>query len=124
MEAIPGVGPTIAESVTRFFAEPRNVEEVQLLRTRGVRWPVEQPRRAREGPLAGKSFVLTGTLEGLTRDEAKARIEAAGGRVATSVSKKTDYLVAGSDAGSKLKRAQELEVEVLDQAGLEKLLLP
>jgi DNA ligase (NAD+) len=124
LEAIPGVGPTIAESVTRFFAEPRNVEEVQLLRTRGVRWPVEQPRRAREGPLAGKSFVLTGTLEGLTRDEAKARIEAAGGRVATSVSKKTDYLVAGSDAGSKLKRAQELEVEVLDQAGLEKLLLP
>jgi DNA ligase (NAD+) len=122
LEAIPGIGPTIAESVARFFSEPRNRHEVDRLRKLGVRWRAEAPRRAREGPLAGKTLVLTGTLEGLTRDEARARIEAAGGRVATSVSKKTDYVVAGAEAGSKLRRAQELGIEVLDQAQLEKRL--
>jgi DNA ligase (NAD+) len=122
LEAIPGIGPTIAESVARFFSEKRNRGEVERLRKLGVRWRAEKPRRARHGPLAGKTLVLTGALEGLSREEAKARIEAAGGRVASSVSKKTDYVVAGAEPGSKLRRAEELEIEILDQAALEKLL--
>ncbi len=121
-EAVEGVGPTIAESLVRFFAEPRNRAEIDRLRALGVHWPVSEPRGAPDGPLAGKSFVLTGTLEDLTRDEAKARIERAGGRVTSSVSKKTDYVVAGAEPGSKLRKAETLGVEVLDQAGLEALL--
>ena len=125
LEAVPGVGPTIAESVARFFADPRNAREVARLRELGVRWPVTEPVRAGEeveGPLSGKTFVLTGTLEGLSRAEAKARIEAAGGKVTGTVSKKTDYVLAGDAAGSKLRKAQELEVTVLDLEGFEKLL--
>jgi DNA ligase (NAD+) len=122
LEAIPGIGPTIAESVARFFSEKRNRSEVERLRALGVRWRAGKPRRARHGPLAGKTLVLTGALEGLTREEARERIEAAGGRVAAGVSKKTDYVVAGTEPGSKLRRAQELGIEVLNQAALERLL--
>ena len=122
LEAVPGVGPTIAESVASFFADPRNREEVRRLRDAGVRWERSAPAPRGVGPLAGKSFVLTGTLAGMTRGEAKARIEAAGGKVVGSVSKKTDYVVAGADPGTKLERARELEVEVLDEAGLRALL--
>jgi DNA ligase (NAD+) len=122
LEAVPGIGPTIAESLAAFFAEERNRSEVERLLAHGVRFEASAPRVAREGPLAGCSLVLTGTLEGLTRDEAKARIEAAGGRVTSSVSKKTSYVVAGKEPGSKLRKAEELEVEILDQAGLEALL--
>jgi DNA ligase (NAD+) len=125
LEAVPGVGPTIAESVATFFADPRNRAEVERLRELGVSWPAAEPVRpgeAVEGPLSGKTFVLTGTLEGTTREEAKRRIEAKGGKVTGSVSKKTDYVVAGEAAGSKLRKARELEVEVLDQAAFEKLL--
>jgi len=121
LEGIPGVGPTIAESVARFFSEERNRAEVERLRRLGVRWPAGRPRVARKGPLAGKSFVLTGALEGLTRDEARERIEAAGGRVTSSVSRKTDYVVAGAEPGSKLRKAEELGVAILDQEGFEKL---
>ena len=88
-------------------------------------WPKRQAARARRaegGPLEGKTFVLTGTLAGMTRDEAKQRIEAQGGKVTGTVSKKTSYVVAGDAPGSKLDRARELGVEVLDQAGLQKLL--
>lgn len=120
--AVDGVGPIIAESLVRFFADARNREEVERMRELGVRWPKETPRKSGEGPLAGKSFVLTGTLPDWTRDEVKERIEAAGGRVTSSVSKKTDYVVAGESPGSKLRKAEELEIEVLDQGGLEKLL--
>ena len=122
IEAIPGIGPTIAESVVRFFADPRNRREVEELRALGVRWPIGERHAAGTGPLLGKTFVLTGTLAGLSRDDAKRRIEAAGGKVTTSVSKKTSYVVAGADPGSKLAKAEELGVAVLDQAGLESLL--
>jgi DNA ligase (NAD+) len=123
LEAVPGVGPVIARSVADFFANPRNREEMARLRTLGVRWP-EVPRRAASegGPLAGKSFVLTGTLPGLSREEATRRIQAAGGKVVSSVSKKTSYVVAGDEPGSKLRKAQELGVAVLGAAELEALL--
>ncbi len=118
LEAVEGVGPTIAESVSRFFADQDNRVEVARLRELGVRFPpVKRVRASQEGPLSGKTFVLTGTLPGLARDQAKARIEAAGGKVTSSVSKKTSYLLAGEEPGSKLRKAQELGIEVLDAAG-------
>jgi DNA ligase (NAD+) len=124
LEAIDGIGPTIAESVARFFADVRNRGELERLRELGLRWEARPPESAapEDGPLAGKTFVLTGTLDGMTRDEAKQRIEARGGKVTSSVSKKTSYLVAGAEAGSKLAKAQSLAVEILDQAALEKLI--
>jgi len=122
IDAVPGIGGAIAESVARFFADPRNAAEVNRLRQHGVRWPKGSPAPPREGPLVGKTFVLTGTLQGMTREEAKTRIEAAGGRVAGSVSKKTDYVVAGEEPGSKLAKAQELGISVLDESGFEALL--
>jgi DNA ligase (NAD+) len=122
LQATPGIGPTIAESVARFFADPRNRAEVARFRELGVAWPRGERRARGEGPLAGKTFVLTGGLASMTRDEAKDRIEAAGGKVTGSVSKKTDYVVAGEDPGSKLRKAEELGVEVLDEAGLLALL--
>jgi DNA ligase (NAD+) len=122
LEEIPGIGPTLAESVFRFFRDPRNAAEVKRLREQGLRWKSAAPRAAGRGPLAGRSFVLTGGLETMTRAEAKARIQAAGGKVSSSVSKQTDYVVAGADPGSKLERARELGVEVIDEAGLAALL--
>jgi DNA ligase (NAD+) len=122
LESIEGIGPTIAESVVRFFADERNRAEVERLRA-VLRWPRGERRpRPTRARLAGQSFVLTGTLEGLTREQAKARIEGAGGRVTSSVSSKTSYLVAGADPGSKLRKAEELGIEVLDEAGLRALL--
>jgi DNA ligase (NAD+) len=122
LEAIEGVGPTIAESVVRFFADPRNAAEVKELRALGIAWETASlgPRVAQR--LAGKTFVLTGGLAGMTRVRAKKRIQALGGKVTGSVSKKTDYLVAGVDPGSKLDKARRLGVEVLDEAAFEKLL--
>jgi DNA ligase (NAD+) len=122
IDAVPGIGGTIAESVARFFADPRNAVEVKRLRELGLHWPKGSPPPPRGGPLVGKTFVLTGTLGRMTRDEAKAKIEAAGGRVAGSVSKKTDYVVAGDEPGSKLAKARELGISVLGEAGLETLL--
>jgi DNA ligase (NAD+) len=123
LESIEGVGPTIAESAVRFFADERNAEEVRRLCEHGLHWEKAAPAKPRgEGPLAGKTFVLTGTLEGLTRNQAKRRIEALGGKVTSSVSKKTHYAVAGAEPGSKLDKARKLGVEVLDQAALEALL--
>ena len=120
---IEGVGPTIAESVARFFADDANRAEVARLREMGVRFRAQAKAAAKEGPgtLAGLCFVLTGTL-GAPRDEFKARIEAAGGKLVGSVSKKTDYVVAGESAGSKLAKAQELGITILDEAGIEALL--
>lgn len=121
--AVEGIGPTIAESVVRFFADERNAAEVQRLRDLGMRWDKAEPSPTRDvGPLAKKTFVLTGTLEGLTRNTAKRRIESLGGRVTGTVSKKTDYVVAGADPGSKLDKARRLKLEILDREGLEALL--
>ncbi len=122
IDAVPGIGGTIAESVARFFADPRNAAEVRRLRDLGVTWERAAVTPRRDGPLSGKSFVLTGTLSGTTREDAKRRIEEAGGRVTGSVSKKTDYVVAGEEPGSKLAKARELGVTVVDEAGLEALL--
>jgi len=123
IEATDGVGPIIAESVVSFFADERNRSEVERLRELGVHWPTAPARPARgEGPLAGKAFVLTGTLASLTRDDARGRIEGAGGRVTSSVSKKTDFVLAGADPGSKLRKAEELGIQVIDETELLALL--
>jgi len=121
---VPDVGPTVAQSIRTFFDQPHNREVVEQLRAAGLHWPEHAGAQADTGPkpLAGKTFVLTGTLPTWSRDEAKALIEAAGGKVSGSVSKKTDYVVAGEEAGSKLDKARELDVAVLDEAGLRALL--
>jgi DNA ligase (NAD+) len=124
LEAVPDVGPVVAGRIAAFFADDRNRAVIARLRAAGVQWPETAPApvAAAGGALAGKTFVLTGTLPGLPREGARALIEAAGGRVAGSVSKRTDYVVAGDDPGSKLARARELDVPVLDEAGLRALL--
>ncbi|MEP7063362.1 MAG: NAD-dependent DNA ligase LigA [Betaproteobacteria bacterium] len=117
------VGPVLAQSIVRFFAEAHNTAVISALRKAGVHWPRHPARVApAAGRLTGRAFVLTGTLPSMTRDAAQAAIEAQGGKVAGSVSKKTDYVVAGADAGSKLVKAQELGIEVLDESGLMELL--
>jgi len=122
MEA-PDVGPVVAESIAGFFRESHNREVIEQLRAAGVRWEEGPPARpAAAGPFTGKIVVLTGTLSAMSRDEAKDRIESAGGKVTGSVSKKTDFVVAGEEAGSKLDRAKELGVAVLDEKDFLKLL--
>ncbi|KAF0280057.1 NAD-dependent DNA ligase LigA [Spiribacter aquaticus] len=124
LTAVPDVGPVVAESVRQFFAQPHNREVIEALREAGVHWP--DPGSAAEAapaqPLAGQTFVLTGTLEGQTRDQARARIEALGGKVTSSVSSRTDYVVAGAEPGSKRDRADSLGVTVLDEAGFNALI--
>ena len=119
---VPDVGPVVAASIARFFQQPHNREVVEQLRAAGVTWEEGAPRAFATSTLAGKSFVLTGTLPALSREAAREMIEAKGAKVAGSVSKKTDYVVAGAEAGSKLAKAQELGVTVLDEAGLHKVL--
>ncbi len=120
--AVRDVGPIVAQSIVQFFAEPHNLEVVGRLREAGVRWPETSGMQRSAGILAGRTLVLTGSLPTLTRDAAKEKIEAAGGKVAGSVSRKTDYVVAGEEAGSKLAKARELGVTILDEAGLLSLL--
>ena len=120
---VPDVGPVVAQSIHTFFQQSHNREVVEQLRAAGITWEEHDGTADRSPkPLAGKTFVLTGTLPTMTRDEAKDLIEAAGGKVAGSVSKKTHYVVAGADAGSKLDKAQELGVPILDEPGLKALL--
>jgi DNA ligase (NAD+) len=116
------VGPVLAEAIRDFFAERHNREVIAQLRAAGVHWTEGPPERAPAGPLAGMTVVLTGTLPTMTREDAKALLESAGAKVAGSVSAKTSYVVAGADAGSKLAKAEQLGVPVLDEAGLRKLL--
>lgn len=128
LEAVEEVGPRIAESIREFFSSDRSRKLIERLRAYGLRF-AEEPREGGDdvadsdaAPFAGKVFVLTGTLSGMTRDEAKARIQTLGGKVTGAVSNKTDYLVAGESPGAKLAKAQQLEVQVLDEAGLLSLL--
>jgi DNA ligase (NAD+) len=118
LREVPDVGPVLAESIALFFAEPHNREVMEQLRAAGVHWAETAPLRSAHGRLAGRTFVLTGTLPTLSREDAKALIEAEGGKVAGSVSKKTDYVVAGEDAGTKLAKAQELGLAIVDENGL------
>ena len=119
---VPDVGPVVATSIVRFFRQPHNREVVEQLRAAGVNWEEGAPQPAATSALAGKTFVLTGTLPQLSREQARGMIEAQGGKVAGSVSKKTDYVVAGAEAGGKLVKAQELGIMILDEDGLKKVL--
>jgi DNA ligase (NAD+) len=118
---VEDVGPVLAESIHQFFAEAHNREVIAQLRAAGVQWPETEPKRVAAGKLQGLTFVLTGSLPTLTRDEAKDLIESQGGKVAGSVSKKTGYVVAGAEPGSKLDRATELGVPIIDEQGLRKI---
>jgi DNA ligase (NAD+) len=119
---VEGIGPVMARTIEETLAEERTQELIQRFREHGLQMEEEGPAPPAEGPLVGKTLVLTGTLPNLTREDATERIEAAGGKVTGSVSKKTDYVVAGSDPGSKLTKAQDLGTEVLDEDGLLALL--
>ncbi|WP_416548877.1 NAD-dependent DNA ligase LigA [Limnohabitans sp. DCL3] len=119
---VADVGPVVAHSIHTFFAQPHHREVVQALRDAGVTWPEGDALAPTEMPLTGITVVLTGTLQSMGRDEAKEKLEALGAKVASSVSKKTHYVVAGAEAGSKLEKAQTLGVPVLDDAGLSVLL--
>lgn len=120
--AVNDVGPIVAESILQFFAEAHNTQSIDMMIAMGVVWEENDGQQQTNGVLQGKTLVLTGTLPTLSRDDAKAMIEAAGGKVSGSVSKKTDYVLAGSEAGSKLEKAISLGVSVLDEAGLFALL--
>lgn len=121
---VPDIGPIVAESAYQFFHEPHNIDVIAALKLAGIHWEENDGQQTASGPLLGKTLVLTGTLPTMGREEAKALIEAAGGKVSGSVSKKTDYVVAGEEAGSKLEKAQTLGVAILDEAGLLALLHP
>ena len=120
LEKVNEVGPRVAQAIREFFDEKKNRELVRKLQKAGLTFTAE--KRKKTSQLEGLTFVLTGTLPNLSREDAKAKIESAGGRVSGSVSKKTNYVVAGEDAGSKLDKARELGVNVIDEAALEKLL--
>jgi DNA ligase (NAD+) len=123
LEQVPEVGPIVAAHVVSFFAQPHNQQVIRALREKGVNWPdIDVASVVENQPLAGKTVVLTGALEQLTRDEAKQRLQALGARVAGSVSAKTDLVVAGREAGSKLDKAQSLGIEVINEAELLRLI--
>ncbi|ACV26586.1 NAD-dependent DNA ligase LigA [Kangiella koreensis] len=121
LESVPDVGPIVAHHIRAFFDNVENLEQIEELKDLGVNWPDIKKKSDDELPLKGKTYVITGTLEGISRPEAKAKLEALGAKVSGSVSSKTTALIAGASAGSKLKKAQELGVEVLDQSFLDNL---
>ncbi|QSX80047.1 NAD-dependent DNA ligase LigA [Lysobacter solisilvae] len=118
LRSVPDIGPIVAARIAHFFEQPHNREVIAALRANGVHWTEGAPQRASEGPLSGKTVVLTGGLSAMSRDEAGARLEALGAKVSSSVSKKTSLVVAGEAAGSKLAKAQELGIEIWDEAAL------
>lgn len=123
MQAVRDIGPIAAAAVREYFDEPHNLALVGRLRAAGLRLESSAPAQTGERPLAGATFVLTGTLAGMTRDAAEEAIKARGGRVSGSVSKKTTYVVAGAEAGSKLAKAQALGVAVLDEEAFSRLIM-
>jgi DNA ligase (NAD+) len=135
LQTIPEVGPIVSKSIATFFAQEHNREVIQRLQQAGITWeevnrltafgdlqPSAVSRKSRALPFSGFTFVLTGTLSKMTRDEAKEKIERAGGKVSTSVSKNTNYVVSGADPGSKLEKAQSLGITILDDEGFFNLL--
>jgi len=122
IQEVPDIGPVVAAHAHHFFQQEHNRDVIAGLRKLGVTWPEQKPRTVVEGHLTGKTFVITGTLDSMSRDDAGDRIVALGGKVSGSVSKKTSYVVVGAEPGSKLKKAQELGVEVLDEKGFLALL--
>jgi DNA ligase (NAD+) len=123
LQLVPDIGPTVAKSISDFFRQTKNREVIESLISLGVHWPKYDIKKSASGIFATKTFVLTGTLPSMSREEAKSIIEMNGGKVVGSVSKKTDYVVAGSDAGSKLATAQELGVKIISQQELLKLII-
>jgi DNA ligase (NAD+) len=122
LEAVPNIGPAVAEDIHAFFHQQHNRDVIQQLRHVGIRWPKVEPREVGDQPLAGKTFVLTGTLTSMTRDEAKNRLQALGATVSGSVSKKTSYVVVGEEAGSKADKAKEFGVTMLSEAAFLELI--
>lgn len=120
LQQLPDIGPVVAQHIVTFFQQPHNQEVIDKLLNAGIRWC--KSKVTKQQPLNGQTFVLTGTLQDMTRDEAKTALEALGARVSGSVSKKTSYVVAGSDPGSKLQKAHQLGIPVLDEAGLQEVL--
>lgn len=123
LQLVPDIGPTVAKSISDFFSQTRSREVIESLIRLGVHWPKYDIRKSASGIFAAKTFVLTGTLPSMSREEVKSIIEMNGGKVTGSVSKKTDYVVAGSDAGSKLATAQELGIKIISQQELLKLII-
>jgi len=120
--AVPDIGPVVADSIRRFFKQKHNREVINKLLKAGIEWPDIEVKSAEELPLQGKTFVLTGTLSSMSRDEAKAALMALGAKVTGSVSKKTDYVVVGEDPGSKADKAEQLGIEMLDETAFQKLI--
>ena len=116
LEGVADVGPIVAKHIVTFFSQTHNQEVINNLLTAGVHWPDVEIKT--EQPLQGKTFVITGTLKGMKREEVKQRLLALGAKVSGSVSRKTDYVIAGSDPGSKVEKARQLDVEILDELGL------
>ena len=122
LETVQDVGPVVAESIAHFFHEPHNQEVIQKLKKAGVHWPDIKVKAVESLPLAGKTFVITGTLASMSRDEAKDKLQQLGAKVSGSVSKKTDYVVVGENPGSKATKAEELGLQILDEEALHALL--
>jgi DNA ligase (NAD+) len=117
LQQVPDIGPVVATAIHAFFHEAHNVKVIRALLDAGIQWP-QPAAKSRDLPLRDKTFVITGTLQSMTRDEAKARLQALGAKVAGSVSKKTTALIAGADAGSKLQAAQSLNIEIWSEEQL------
>jgi DNA ligase (NAD+) len=117
LQEVPDIGPVVAAQISAFFQQPHNRQVIEDLLAQGISWP-RRSRRTKPAaqPLSGKVFVVTGTLSSMTREQAKERIRANGGKVSESVSRKTSFLVCGADPGSKLRKAQELGVKVLNES--------
>jgi DNA ligase (NAD+) len=118
LQQVQDVGPIVAGHIYHYFKDTQNIQEIEALRALGVNWPKLEPQAKADGKFSGMTFVLTGTLHAMSRDEAKAKLQNLGAKVAGSVSKKTHVVVAGLEAGSKLDKAQELGIEVWDEQRL------